>query len=192
MKIIAINGSARKDGNTAYFIEKSLEPLYAAGFECELIQLAGQKIRGCTACGGCRKEGANGCVQDDFLSECIRKVHDAHGLIIGSPTYFSDVTAETKALIDRTGYSSRAQGNALRRKVGAGIAVARRAGEIHAFLSINQLFLISEMIVPGSSYWNVGIAKEIGDAVKDTEGIETMRRLGENMAWLLNKLYAAE
>lgn len=189
MYVVAFNGSARKDGNTAFFIEQTFAPLREEGIECEMVQLAGHEVRGCTACLGCRQDGNDRCTQyDDIVNECIDKMEKADAIIIASPVYFSDITSETKALIDRAGYVARGNGNSLSRKIGAGIAVARRAGTVQALQSINQFFFINDMIVPGSSYWNIALAKNIGDGEKDEEGIKTMRRLGENIAWLLKKL----
>lgn len=193
MYVVGFNGSARRDGNTAFFIEKTFEPLRAAGIECELVQLAGEVVRGCTACGYCREEGNDRCVEaNDIINDCIDKMERADAIIIGSPVYFADVTAETKALIDRAGYVTRGNDTSLSRKVGAGIAVARRAGTMHALDSINHFFLINDMIVVGSSYWNLGLARAVGDAAKDAEGIKTMHRLGENIAWLLKNLQKQE
>jgi multimeric flavodoxin WrbA len=112
----------------------------------------------------------------------------ADGIIIGSPVYFADLTADAKALIDVAGYALRGAGNPLKRKVGASVIAVRRAGAINAFDSINNFFLINEMIIPGSSYWNIAIGREKGDVLKDEEGIKTMKVLGENMAWLLKKI----
>ena len=123
-----------------------------------------------------------------MVNGCIEKMRQADGIILASPTYFADVTTEMKALIDRGGFVSRANGNFLRRKVGAAISVARRAGAIHAFDTMNHFFLISEMIVPGSNYWNVAIGREKGEVEKDAEAVRTMKILGENMAWLLKKM----
>jgi len=189
MKVVAFNGSARKDGNTAILIRKVFAELEAEGIETELIQLAGKTIKGCIACGKCQKNKDKRCaVTDDFANECIEKMIEADCIIIGSPTYFADLTTETKALIDRAGYVARANGHMFRRKVGAAVATERRAGSIHTFDSINHFFLIGQMIVPGSSYWNVGIGRAIGDVEQDEEGLETMQTLGQNMAWLLKKI----
>ncbi len=189
MYVVGFNGSARRDGNTAFFIEKTFEPIRVAGIECEMVQLAGQVVRGCTACLGCREEGNDRCVQtEDIVNDCIDRMERADAIIIGSPVYFSDITAETKALIDRAGYVTRGNDTSLSRKVGAGIAVARRAGTVHALQSINQFFFINDMVVPGSTYWNMALARDLGDGAKDEEGIRTMYRLGENIAWLLEKL----
>jgi multimeric flavodoxin WrbA len=188
MKVIAFNGSARKNGNTAILIRKVFTELQNEDIETEMIQLAGKTIRGCTACRKCYKNQDKRCAVDyDFVNECIEKMLEADGIILASPTYFADVTAETKALIDRAGYVSRANQDMLKRKVGAAVVTIRRAGAIHTFDTLNHFFLISQMIVPGSSYWNLGIGRAIGDVEQDEEGIETMRTLGRNMAWLLKK-----
>lgn len=191
MKVVAFSGSARKDGNTAAMVRRVLAVLEREGIDTELVQLAGKRIHGCTACTKCSTTKSGNCegVHDD-LNECIDKMLHADGIIIASPTYFADVTAETKALIDRAGYATRAAGMALSRKVGAGVVAVRRAGALHAADSINHFFLINDMIVPGSSYWNVGIGREKGEVEEDAEGMRTMDRLGENMAWLLKRLEA--
>ncbi len=189
MKVVAFNGSARKDGNTAILIRKVFGELEAEGIETELVQLAGKKIRGCTACGKCYENKDKKCVVDnDILNECIGKMVEADGIIMGSPTYFADVTTETKALIDRAGFVARANSDMFQRKVGAAVVAGRRAGAIHVFDSLNHFFLISQMIVPGSFYWNVGIGRKPGEVEQDSEGLETMEILGQNMAWLLKKI----
>ncbi len=189
MKVIAINGSARRDGNTASLIQHVFVPLQEAGIETEMIQLAGQQIRGCTACMQCFAKKDGHCVlTQDPLNEIVRKMVTADGIILGSPTYFADITAELKAVIDRSGMVTRANGGQLRRKVGAGVAVARRGGVMHALQSIQNYFLINEMIIPGSNYWNLAFGRNSGDVETDTEGVATMIRLGENMAWLLDKI----
>ncbi len=189
MKVVAFNGSARKDGNTAILIRKVFGELEAEGIETELVQLAGKKIRGCTACGKCYQNKNGKCVVDnDVLNECLEKMVEADGIILGSPTYFADVTTETKALIDRAGFVARANSDMLARKVGAAVVAVRRAGAIHVFDTINHFFLISQMIIPGSFYWNLGIGRKPGEVEQDSEGLETMELLGQNMAWLLKKI----
>jgi len=189
MKVVAFNGSARKDGNTATLINYVLAELQNEGIETELIQLAGKKIHGCIACYKCLQNKDQRCaVKNDFLNDCIEKMVDADGIIIGSPTYFANVSTETKALIDRAGFVARANGNMFKRKIGAAVVAVRRAGSIHVFNSINHLFFISEMIVPGSTYWNMGFGLQKGEADSDEEGVKTMKDLGVNMAWLLKKL----
>jgi multimeric flavodoxin WrbA len=188
MKVLAINGSARKDGNTADLVRSVFEVLEAEGIETEMIQLAGKTLRGCTACMKCAENKDGRCVvTGDIVNECIEKMVAADGIILASPTYFADVTAEMKALIDRAGFVSRMNDFLFRRKIGAAVIAVRRGGEIYAFDSINHFFLISQMIVPGSNYWNFGFGLKPGDVAGDEEGIETMKVLGENMAWLLKK-----
>jgi multimeric flavodoxin WrbA len=192
MKVVAFNGSARKNGNTALLVQAALQEIEARGIDTELIQLAGKKIHGCTACRKCFEKKDRTCSgRDDAVNECIEKMLGAEGVILASPTYFADLSTETKALIDRAGYVARANDDMFKRKVGAAVVAARRAGAIHAFDSINHFFFISQMIVPGSSYWNLGFGLEKGDAEKDDEGIQTMRQLGKNMAWLMEALYGS-
>jgi len=191
MKVVAFNGSPREDGNTSILLNHVLAEIAAEGIGTELVQVGGRKIAGCTACQECFRNKDMQCsVTDDILNDCFRAMAGADGIIIGSPVYFTDVTSETKALIDRCGYVSRSNGGVLRRKVGAGVAAVRRQGALHTLDSINHLFLISEMIVPGSTYWNLGIGREKGEVSKDEEGIRTMQNLGRNVAWLLKKLAA--
>ena len=189
MKVVAFSGSARKDGNTAILVRHVFAKLEQAGIETELVQLAGERLRGCIACYQCWKTKDGACaVQDDCINACIEKMRSTDGILLASPTYFADITTEIKALIDRAGMVARANDHMLRRKVGAGIVAVRRGGAIHAFDSLNHFFLISQMIVPGSIYWNMGIGREIGEVKEDSEGMQTMQILGENMAWLMKKL----
>ncbi len=189
MYVVAFNGSPRRDGNTATMLRTALAELEAAGVRTELVQLGGLHLRGCRACYGCvsRKDGRCA-IQDDELNGLIEKMLDADGILIGTPTYFADVSTEVKALIDRAGLVTRVNGNLLRRKVGAAVVAVRRGGSIHAFDTINHLFTISEMIVVGSSYWNLGIGGAKGEVADDAEGMDTMKTLGRNMAWLLERL----
>lgn len=189
-KVIAFNGSARKHGNTAILIDTVLRELISEGIETEVYDLAGKPIKGCIACYQCFKNKDRRCaVEDDVLNECIARMIEADGILLGSPTYFADVSAAMKALIERSGMVSRANDDMLRRKVGAGIVAARRAGAAHVFSSLNYFFLISQMIVPGSSYWNIGIGREPGEVKNDSEGLQTMKTLGQNIAWLLKKIH---
>jgi multimeric flavodoxin WrbA len=193
MNVVAFNGSARKDGNTAILLRTALGEMEKEGVGTELVQLSGKKIRGCTACYKCFRNLDRRCaVKGDVANECIGKMLSADGILLGSPTYFADVTAEMKALIDRAGMVGRANGDMYRRKAGAAVVAVRRAGAIHAFDTMNHFFLIGQMIVPGASYWNVGIGREIGEVEKDGEGLDTMRALGRNMAWLLKRICGAE
>ena len=192
MKVLAINGSGRKDGNTCLLLKAVLAELEREGVETEMVQMAEKgPIQGCISCFKCMERKNMQCAIDsDPFNEYFQKISRADGLLLGSPVYFSDITAGMKALIERCGFVSRANGGILRRKVGAGVIAVRRAGSNHSLSSINYLFLISEMIVPGSNYWNMGIGRNPGEAAGDSEGLETMKTLGKNMAWLLKKLYA--
>ena len=192
MKVIAFNGSARKDGNTAMMLNVALEELKKQGVETELYQLSGKQIHGCIACYKCMENKDQRCaVEKDVANECIEKMLASDGIILGSPTYFADISSEIKALIDRAGLVSRANGDMFKRKVGAAVVAARRGGCIHAFDSMNHFFLIGQMIIPGSNYWNMGFGLNKGDVEKDEEAIGTMRVLGENMGWLLKKITAS-
>jgi len=191
MKIAAVNGSARKGGNTTNLLEAVLAPLSDAGHECVLIELAGRDVRGCTACGRCREKADGRCYgRKDFGNEVMAELFSADAIVLGSPTYFADVTAEMKALIDRVGYVARSRPELLARKPGAAVVAVRRAGAMHVFDTINHFFTISEMIVVGSSYWNIGIGREKGEVAEDAEGMRTMQRLGENLGWVLERLAA--
>ncbi|WP_292465662.1 flavodoxin family protein [Methanolobus sp.] len=190
MKVIAINGSPRKEGNTAALLKELLSELEGEGVETELIHIGGQKVHGCTACMKCFEMKNGQCVfDDDPINGCIAKMREADGIVIGSPTYFADVSTEVKALIDRAGFVSIANGGFLARKVGAAVVAVRRAGAVHAYDSINHLFGISNMFTVGSSYWNLGVGLNPGDVIDDAEGMQTMRDLASNMAWLLKKIH---
>ncbi len=189
MKVIAFNASARKDGNTAILIKEVLKELEKEKIETEFIQLSGQKIRGCIACMKCFQNKDKSCAnKNDIANKCIEKMLAADGIILGSPTYFANVSTEMKALIDRAGLVAKANDDMFKRKVGAAVVAARRAGATQVFNSINQFFFINQMIVPGSCYWNMGYGLERGEVEDDHEGMLTMKVLGENMAFLLKKL----
>jgi len=187
MKVLAVNGSPRPKGNTANMLNKVLEVCEKLGHKTELYQAGGKAVHGCTACGNC---GTNigKCAIDDWINELYPKMKEADAIVIGSPTYFSDLTPETKAVIDRTGFMSRRDSNAFSRKIGAAVTAVRRAGGIHTLDSIQHMFLICDMIIPGSSYWNMSLSRDLDDFAKDPEGIKTMERLGENISWLLDMI----
>jgi len=191
MTVIAFNGSARKDGNTAILMNLAIDELKREGIETEMIQLAGQKISGCIACYQCMKNKDGQCaVHTDRVNEYIEKMRKAEGILLGSPTYIADITTSMKALLERSTLVSIANGREMfKRKIGAGIVAVRRGGAIHAFSSLNLFFLINQMIVVGSSYWNIGIGRNVGDVNDDSEGVQTMKTLGQNMAWALKKLH---
>lgn len=189
MKVVAFNGSPHKKGNTSILIGHVFEELEKEGIKTELVQLSDKKLRGCIACFKCLENLDKRCaVKNDGMNECIEKMIDADGIIFGSPTYFSNITAEMKALIDRAGMVATVNGYLLQKKVGAGVVAARRAGGVFAFDALNHFFLYHQMIVPGSCYWNVGMGLGPGEAENDEEGINIMKVLGQNMAWLLKKL----
>jgi multimeric flavodoxin WrbA len=189
MNVVAFNGSARRKGNTAFLLKTVTDVLEQEGIQTATIDLAGKSIQGCIACMKCHRNKNRRCsVDTDFLNECIARMEAADGILLGSPTYFADVSTEMKALIDRAGMVAKANGDMFRRKVGAAVVAVRRAGAIHAFDSMNHFFLIGQMIVPGASYWNIGFGLDRGDAASDSEGLQTMETLGRNTAWLLQKL----
>jgi multimeric flavodoxin WrbA len=189
MKVVAFNGSARRKGNTAFLLNRVTAELNKEGIQTEIVHLAGRSIQGCIACMKCHRNKDRRCTVDtDYLNECIAKMDAADGILLGSPTYFADVSTEMKALIDRAGMVAKANDDMFRRKVGAAVVAVRRAGAIHAFDSMNHFFLIGQMIVPGASYWNIGIGLDRGDVAADSEGLQTMDTLGQNMAWLMKRL----
>ena len=189
MRVVAINSSPRKESNTAQLINYVFEELQQEGIETELVKIGGKNIRGCLACYKCFQNKDQRCaVKDDVLNECVEKMLEADGIILGSPTYFTDVSAAMKALIDRAGLVAKANDDMFKHKVGAAVVAVRRAGSIHVFDTLNHFFFISQMMVPGSIYWNMGIGREKGEVEKDEEGILTMKVLGQNMAWLLKKI----
>ena len=190
MKVIAFNGSPHKEGNTYSLLKIPCDSLENEGVQTEILHIGGQLIHGCLACMRCFENKDNKCVQNkDIVNQCIEKMIEADGILIGSPTYFSDLTPEVKALIDRAGFVGFANNELYKRKLGAAVVAVRRAGAIHVFDSINHFFLISQMIIPGSSYWNLGVSGRSGTISGDEEGIRTMQNLGKNMAWLLKKIH---
>lgn len=188
MKVVAFNGSPRKEGNTAQAINIIFEELRREGIETEMIQLGGKRLSGCLACYKCAENKDSSCIiKDDEINSFIQKMIEADGIIIGSPTYFSNVSTEVKALIDRAGFVSKANGGLFKRKIGAPVVSVRRAGSNFVYSAINFFFGIAEMIIPGSTYWNMTLSRNPGDIFSDEEGIATFKTLGQNMAWLIKK-----
>jgi multimeric flavodoxin WrbA len=191
MKVVAFNGSARQDGNTTILVREIFQKLAQQGLETELVQLSGRNIKACLACYQCFENKNQHCtIEDDELNGCIEKMLAADGIILASPTYIGDVSSIMKALIDRAGMVSRANDNMFRRKLGAAVTAASWGGAIHTFDTMNHFFLIGEMIVVGSSNWNLGFGREKGQVLQDQKALETMQTLGRNMAWLLKKIHA--
>ncbi|MDR2574419.1 MAG: flavodoxin family protein [Desulfovibrio sp.] len=185
MYALAVNGSPRPKGNTECLLKTVLSPLDEAGWETEFFQLGGKSVKGCAACGKCRERRDRRCVYDeDCFNGLMEKMIRADALILGSPTYFTDVSAEMKALLDRSGYVSLANGRLFAGKIGAAVIAVRRGGGTHAYDSINHMYLMSQMIVPGSIYWNLGFGLNKGEAADDVEGMANMRNLGAVIAWL--------
>jgi len=189
MKVVAFNSSPRKEGNTFALLNMVLDEIKAEGIETELYSMAGKPIQGCISCYQCfEKKNGKCAVEKDIVNECIAKMKEADGILLGSPTYFADVSAGMKALIERAGLVARSNGYFLQRKVGAGVVAVRRAGAIPAFNSMNLFLIYNQMILPGSSYWHMAIGRSPGEVKNDAEGVQTMKTLGKNMAWLLKKL----
>ena len=183
MQVIAFNGSPRLKGNTQMALEIVLEELRANGIGGELVNICESDILGCKACGACGRTKDRRCERaDDDLNSHIAKMCAADGILLGSPTYFGNMTGQMKCFIDRAGFVARANGDLFKDKVGAAVAVNRRAGALATFNAMNDFFLIGQMIVVGSTYWNVATALKPGDMEADKEGVETMRNLGRNMA----------
>jgi multimeric flavodoxin WrbA len=190
MKVIAFNGSPRKGGNTSQLLQVVLDELEGEGITTERIDICSAHPRGCTACMACVKNQDRKCVQDDDpVNEWIEKAAEAEGIILASPTYFANVSSEMKAFIDRVGFVARVNDNLFDRKVGAAVIAVRRGGAVPAFDAITHMFQISRMYIVGSIYWNFGFGLAPGEVTNDEEGLETMRVLGQNMAWLLGRMH---
>ena len=191
MKVVAFNGSPRAKGNTQAGLNIVCGELEKAGIETEIILMGHKLVQGCLACYDCYKNKDQACSnKKDEVNDWIGKLIAADGIILASPTYVSNVSAPMKALIDRACLVVRANGTLLRRKVGATVTAVRRAGALPTLDAMNHFFTVTEMMVVGSSYWNLGIGREPGEVLKDEEGVKTYHTLGENMAWLLHKINA--
>jgi multimeric flavodoxin WrbA len=193
MKVIGFNGSARKDGNTAILIRKVFDELEAEGIETKLINLGAQSVNGCLACMKCFENKDGHCVQvKDPLNDWVDEMAAADGIILGSPVYFANISGQIKCFMDRAWMVARANDNLFKGKVGAAVVAARRAGAVSAFHALNTYFGISEMIIAGSTYWNMGYGREKGESLQDAEGLQNMANLGKNMAWLIKSITASK
>jgi multimeric flavodoxin WrbA len=189
MKVVGINGSPRKDGNTAILIKAVFEELNQQGIDTELISLADKNIKGCIACRACIKNKNQQCViKNDDFNASLEKMISADGIILGSPVYSAGVTSQIKALIDRASIVLAANKGLLKHKVGATVIAARRGGAMSAVDTLHHFLHSKEMFLVGSTYWNMVYGNEIGDVEQDQEGMNNMKNLGENMAWLLKKI----
>ncbi|MFA4877192.1 MAG: flavodoxin family protein [Methanoregula sp.] len=189
--VVAFNGSPRAEGNTSILIREVLQELEKEKIRTELVQVGGKQIRGCTACMKCFENRNKKCVfDDDIVNSCIEKMARADGILIGSPVYFTDITPEMKALIDRAGFVSMANGGLFRRKAGSAVVAVRRAGATHALDTLLHFLLIGGMIVPG--FPAIGVGREKGEVANDEEGMSWARDTGKNMAWLLAKIHQSK
>jgi len=185
MYALAVNGSPREGGNTEIMLKEVFAQLETGGWETELLQIGGTGIRGCTACSKCFKNRDNTCsMKDDGFNKVFERMIRADAIVLGSPTYFAAVSADMKALLERAGLVAVANGRSLAGKIGAGVVAVRRGGATHAFDTINHMFQMSQMIIPGSTYWNMCYGLERGEAGSDEEGMANMRHLGKVIDWL--------
>ena len=190
MYAIAVNGSPRAGGNTEILLQEAVDQLAENGWQTELVQVGGTAIRGCLACYKCFENKDLECIiKNDGFNEIFSKMLRADAMILGSPTYFAAVSADLKALIERAGFVAYANDHAFSGKIGAAVVAVRRGGATHVFDSINHMFQMSRMIIPGSTYWNMGLGGASGQVESDAEGLQTMQNLGKNMVWLLKKIH---
>jgi multimeric flavodoxin WrbA len=186
MKVVAFNGSPKKNGNTYEAIKAVAEELKKENIDLEIVHVGNKVIRGCMACGGCARNMNEKCVmQNDEVNDWIQKMKDADGIILGSPVHYSAIAGTMKSFLDRAFYVTSVNNGMLRHKVGASVVAVRRSGGVPTFTQLNNYLNYSEMLMPTSNYWNVVHGTAPGEAVQDEEGMQIMRVLGKNMAWLL-------
>ncbi len=186
MKVLAINGSPHKKGNTYHALNVMKEKLEEQGIEVEIFDLGNKPIRGCTGCGACAKNKDKKCIfSDDVVNEGIQKMEEADGIILGSPVHFSAMSGAMKSFLDRAFYVQGSNGGMFRHKVGCSVAVVRRSGEVATFDQLNHYLLYSEMIVPSGNYWAAIHGRTPGEVLQDKEGVQTLQVLANNMAWIM-------
>lgn len=190
LRALAISGSPRPGGNTDTLLQRCLARLEKQGVEGAFVSLAGKRIRSCDACGACYQSRDSSCpsISDDEFFPLFEEMLKADILVVGSPVHFGSAAPDLMALLDRAGYVSRANGHLFSRKLGGPVAVARRAGHNFTYAQLLFWYLINDMIVPGSTYWNVALAREPGRVLEDTEALETIDRFADNLAWAATKL----
>jgi multimeric flavodoxin WrbA len=189
MKVLLISGSPKPNGNTVLLLQECSKVMEAHGVEAEIVSFAGMKIESCVACGKCATAGK--CSLDDGLNEIITKIRSAEGLVVGTPVYFGTARGDVMCALQRIGYVSRNTDKFLNGKIGGPIAVARRGGQTLTLQEMLMFFLINDMIVPGSSYWNMVFGRLPGEALADEEGVAAVRHFAENVAELVKKLHRA-
>ena len=193
MKVVAFNGSPRKEGNTYYALKVIGEELAKEGIDSEIIQVGDKAVRGCLACNGCVKNQNERCViTTDEVNDWIQKMKEADGVLLGSPVHYSGIAGTMKSFLDRAFYVTSVNKSMLRNKVGATVVAVRRSGGVSTFDSLNHYIMYSEMVMPTSNYWNVTHGLKPMEAEQDDEGNQIMRVLGKNMAWLLKVLEAGK
>ncbi len=185
MKVVAFNGSPKKEGNTYQAIKIVADELEKQGIETEIVHVGNKTIKGCTSCGTCRDRSERCVISNDEVNEWIQKMKTADGIILGSPVYYSGVNGTMKSFLDRAFFVIGSSGNFLRHKVGVSVAAVRRSGGIPTIEQLNKYINYSEMLMPGSNYWNVIHGMTPGEISEDAEGIQIMRVLGKNMAWTM-------
>ncbi len=189
MKALLVNGSPRRNGNTDMMLDALREHLENGGAVVERFQLGGEALRGCAACGECGRRLDRRCaIDEDVMNALIEKMIDSHAVVIGTPTYFGNVSTEVKALIDRAGLVGMVNRRMFRRKIGAAVVAVRRAGSVEAFHAVNNFFHLNQMIIPGSGYWTVGYGLRPGEVAGDSEGLSTLGALAANILWLGEKI----
>lgn len=188
MKVVAFNGSPKRDGNTYHTLKIVCDELEKENIDVEIVHVGNKVIRGCLACNGCVRNKNEKCVINDEVNEWVQKMKNADGIILGSPVHYSAIGATMKAFLDRAFYVTSANDFMLRHKVGASVVAVRRSGGLPAFEQLNNYINYSEMLMPTSNYWNVIYGAAPGEVSKDEEGKQIMRILGKNMAWLLKMI----
>lgn len=187
MKVILLNGSANKKGNTFTALSEIACQLEKNGVESEIIQLGNKPVRGCIACGQCRAKQLGHCVfDDDICNHIVEKINESDALIVGSPVYYGQPNGAVLAVLQRAFFF----GAKVQNKPAAAVAVCRRGGASAAYQTINMMFEMMNMPVVTSQYWNIAYGRTPGEASLDVEGMQTMRTLANNMSWLLKKIHA--